>query len=66
MIMDVRFENQKIEELTQRAQKQLRELNVTVMQLTAAFGLEMKEPPTAGADGGEDGHFEAVVKTCEM
>lgn len=62
MIMDVHFENQRIEELTQRAQKQLRELNVTVMQLAAAFGLEMKEPPPDGDGGGEEGHFEAAAK----
>ena len=52
MLMDVHFDNQKIESLMKKAEEQLRALDATVMQLHAAFELEGKEPPTAGTDGG--------------
>lgn len=54
MLMDVHFDNQKIESLMKKAEEQLRALDATVMQLHAAFELEGKEPPAAGTDGGKE------------
>ena len=54
MLMDVHFDNQKIESLMKKAEEQLRALDATVMQLHAAFELEGKEPPSAGTAGGKE------------